>query len=218
MTESKGMPVEGLLVRTGIQPDHWGSRLSNFTDRYPSGFYKELTALAEKIVKGTLEQKYVFLTGKAGSGKTHFLVGCFRARVLADEGVMGADHALYLPFSGLINEIISGFPETHSSRVGLAQYLTVKYLFLDDISRGEKVINPDKMESQILHDILLDRYEVNRHLICSSNFDPRTLRRLIKTIWGEYALSRVDASSVFVEFPDKDLRQKNSKHIGEVSK
>jgi DNA replication protein DnaC len=174
--------------------------------------YKELTALAEQIIKGTMEKRYVFLTGAPGSGKSHFLVGCFRSRVLADEGVMGAEHSLYIPFNTMVTEIISGFAESHSTRMGLAQYLPVKYLFVDDISRGERTINPDKMEGQMFRDLLLDRWENNRHLICTSNYDPVTLRRMLRTVFGEYVLSRVEGSSMFVKFPDEDFRKvKNDK-------
>lgn len=206
------------MIRTGVQQDHWDSALQNFENRYSDAFYKQLEELAEKIVKGTLEQRYVFLTGKPGSGKTHLLVGLFRAKAYADEGVLGAGHSLYLPFTVLVNEIISGFSETHSARMGLAQYLPVKYLFVDDISRGERVVNPDKMESQLLHDLLLDRFENHKYLICSSNFTPKKLRRMIGTVWGEYTLSRVNANSVFVEFPEKDFREPKSEYIGEAGK
>lgn len=205
------MNFKCMQILTGIQPDHRNSTLHNFENRYSPALYKELTELAKQIIEGTLDKRYVFLTGSPGSGKSHFLVGCFRSRVLADDGVMGAEHALYIPFNTMVTEIISGFAESHSTRMGLAQYLPVKYLFVDDISRGERTINPDKMEGQMFRDLLLDRWENSRHLICTSNYDPVTLRRMLRTTFGEYVLSRVEGSSIFVSFPEKDWRKEKAK-------
>jgi DNA replication protein DnaC len=202
------MDREGLKLIVGIQPDHHQSLLSTFENRYTPELYKQLTEIADQIIGDKLEKRFVFLLGTPGSGKTHYMVGCFRSKVLADGGVIGAQHSLYMPFSLMVSEIIAGFSETHSTRMGLAQYLPVKYLFLDDISRGERVINPEKMEGQIFRDVLLDRWENCKHLICTSNYDKATLRRMIKTVFGEYVLSRVEGSSMFIQFPEKDFRKK----------
>lgn len=203
----KNLPWLPILV--GIQPDHWKSSLQNFEDRYPDGFYKKLEKLAKDIVEDTLTQRYVFLTGAPGSGKTHYMVGLFRARAAVDSGVLGAEHALYMPFNTLVTEIIEGFSETHSTRVGLQKYLPIKYFFVDDISRGEKVINPDKLEGQLFKELLLDRFENARHLVATSNYNKTELLRMTRAVFGEYVSSRVAASSLFLEFPDKDFRKAN---------
>jgi len=138
---------------------------------------------------------------------SHALVGMFRARAFIDDGLIGGDHGLYIPFANLTTEIISTFSDGGSMRISLAKYLSVQYLFLDDISRGEKITDPSRMESQMLRDILLDRWENNRHLICTCNYDPAGLQRMIKNVFGEYVHSRVMGSSLFIEFPDKDFRK-----------
>jgi DNA replication protein DnaC len=201
----------GLLVLTGIQNDHYKSLLDNFTDRYEGTFYKELMDLADIVINDKLDKRFVFLTGNPGSGKSHFLVGLFRSKVMHDQGVMGTDHSLYLPFSTLITEIISSFSDTPSTRTSLAKYLQVKYLFIDDISRGERVINPDKIEAQVFHDILLDRYEREKFLICTSNYTKVEMLRMLKSIFGDYTHSRVISSSIFMEFPNGDFRRTEKK-------
>jgi DNA replication protein DnaC len=199
--------LPGLRIITGIQPDHYQSLLENFDQRYDESFYQELTKVAQDIIEDKLDKRFVFLTGPPGSGKTHFLVGLFRSKVMQDKGVMGAEHSIYLPFSNMITEIISGLVDTHSTRVGLARYLTAKCLFIDDISRGERVIDPDKIEGQCFRDILLDRFENKRMLICTSNYTKQELLRMTKSVFGDYVASRVESSSVFLQFKSKDWRK-----------
>lgn len=201
------MDFDCLLVLNGVQPDHHSSQLKNFEDRYEPGLYKYLAEVAALVINDKLDKRFIFLMGHPGSGKTHFLVGLFRAKVLSASGVMGTDHALYLPFSRMITEMISGFQDTPSTRMALAKYLPVKYLFIDDISQGERVINPDKMEGQVFRDLLLDRFENEKHLICTSNYTKLELCRMIKSVFGEYMLSRVESSSLFIQFPNTDFRK-----------
>ena len=203
------MNIKSLKVLSNIQRDHWESTLETFENRYEDGLYKQLTEVAKAIIADTLGRQFVFLTGAPGSGKTHMLVGLFRAKVLADEGVMGTEHSLYMPFANMITEIIEGLQETHSTRMGLAKYLPVRYLFIDDISRGERVINPEKIEGQVFREVLLDRFENRKYVVCTSNYTPVELRRMIKAVFGSYVLSRVESSSIFIEFPNKDFRKKD---------
>ncbi len=200
------MDGHSLSINAGIQPDHKNSSLLNFENRYPGNFFDGIRDLAEKVTTGGLPT-YTFLCGKPGGGKTHLLVGLYRARAFVDDGLIGGDYGLYIPFANLTTEIISTFSDGGSMRISLAKYLPVQYLFLDDISRGEKITDPSRMESQMLRDILLDRWENNRHLICTCNYDPAGLQRMIKNVFGEYVHSRVMGSSLFIEFPDKDFRK-----------
>ena len=197
----------GLLVLTGIQKDHARSLLGNFDDRYAPEFYKTLMDLVALVIEDKFEKKFLFLTGNPGSGKTHFLVGLFRSKVMSDQGVMGADHSLYLPFATMITEIISSFKDTPSTRTSLAKYLGVKWLFIDDISRGERTIDPDRIEGQCFRDILLDRFENNKFLVCTSNYSKKELLRMISGVFGAYVHSRVVSASVFIEFNTKDFRR-----------
>ena len=206
MKDHKSIPI-----LAGVQRDHCNSSFETFSDRYDKGFYKELMDLADQVLSGKCDKRYIFLLGHAGSGKTHYEVSLFRAKAMADEGVIGAQHALYMPFGALTQEIIASFPDSHSTRIGLAPYLTADWLFLDDVSRGEKIIDANKLEGQILREVLLSRWEDCRHLVATANYDAVTLRRIIKTTYSEYVLSRVMGSSIWIEFPDVDFRQKDWK-------
>lgn len=197
----------GMHILAGIQADHRESLLENFDNRYEGKFYEELQKLAGQVINDEFEKRFIFLTGNPGSGKTHFLVGLFRSKAMQDQGVIGAAHALYLPFNVLITEIISSFKEVSSTRVALSKYLSVKYFFIDDISRGERTIDPEKIEGQVFRDILLDRYENKKHLICTSNYTKQELLRMLKGVFGDYVLSRVESSSVFIQFNTKDFRK-----------
>ena len=201
MKDHKSIPV-----LAGVQKDHYNSQMCNFENRYEKTFYKELMDLADQVISGKCEKRYIFLLGTPGSGKTHFLTSLFRSKVQADDGVIGAQHALYMCFGNLVQEIIAGFSDSHSTRIGLAPYLTADWLFLDDISRGEKIIDANKIEGQILREVLLSRWEDCRHLVATANYDAITLRRLLNTVYGSYVLSRVMGSSIFIEFPKADWR------------
>jgi len=196
-----------LLVITGIQPDHFRSTFSNFEDRYTKGFYKTLMQIKEDVLAEKLRKNFVFLCGSSGCGKTHFLVSLFRAKVAVDKGVMGADRALYIQFPLLVQEIIAGFDKVKSTRIGLLKYLEAKWLFLDDLSKAERVVDEGRIEYQIFKDTLLDRFENRRYLLMSSNYTSIELRRLIKSVYGEYMFSRVDNNCLWVDFPKADFRK-----------
>jgi len=200
---------------TGIQQDHIHSTLANFNDVYGSSkVYKTIKEVAVQLYNSTLPYRFVFLTGQCGSGKTHALVGLYRLRAHADEGVLGAEAGLYTPFAMMIEDVIQAIGETHSTRLAVAKYYPVKYLFIDDISRGERVINPERIEGQVFRDVLLDRWENCKHLICTSNYTPADLQRMIKNVFGDYVLSRVLGSCKFVEFPKGlDMRREGSSKV-----
>lgn len=202
--------MHSLKVMAGVQPDHADSDLNNFEDRYSKQGNKKLhgqiMSLAKDIASGTLLQRFVFLLGRPGVGKTAALVGLFRARAYVDEGIMGANFSFYTQFTQMIKEMIAGFADHIPTRTALDKYLQIKYFFLDDISKGEKVLDPDKMENQVLRDILLDRWENKRYLICTANYRKENIIRVLRSSFGEYTLSRVMGSSLFLEFPEIDFR------------
>jgi len=204
----KKLNYEGIPILTGVQPDHHRSFLTNFENRYDGNLIEKLDCIAGDIINDTLDSRYIFLCGTPGSGKTHFLVGLFRAKALKDDGVIGTECSLYIQFPSLITEIIEGFRETPSTRLGLAKYLTIKYLFIDDISKGERVLDKDKMESQVFRDMLLDRFENKKYLIATSNYSSTELKRMIRSVFGDYVISRVASSGIFIDFPKTDFRKK----------
>ena len=207
----KVLNYDSVPILTGVQPDHYNSHLNNFEDRYDGKLFEKLDYVCSSLLDDKLEQRFIFLCGTPGCGKTHFLVGLFRARAFKDGGLLGTEHSLYIQFPNLITEIIEGFSQSHSTRVGLLPYLTPKYLFVDDISKSEKMIDPNKMEYQIFKDILLDRFENKRLLVCTSNFTSIELKRMIKGTFGEYVLSRVESAGFFLDFPRIDFRREKSK-------
>lgn len=207
MERGEGMNFESVPVLTGVQPDHYDSHLHNFEARYDEKLFQKLLTAADQIINDKFEQRYLFLCGSPGSGKTHFLVGLFRARVAKDKGVMGSNFAVYIQFLSLITEIIEGFQQTHSTRIGLLPYLTPRFLFMDDISKSEKIVDPVKMEFQVLKDILLDRFENKRVLVSTTNFSSSELKRMIRSAFGEYVASRIESTGDFIDFPKQDFRR-----------
>lgn len=205
------MEIQGLKILTGIQPDHYRSLLMSFENRYEGDTYDILTGIAKRVLEDTLDKRFIFLCGTPGCGKTHFLVGLFRARVLKDSGVMGGEYSLYIQFPALITEIIDSFSDTPSTRVSLIKYFAIKYLFIDDISKGERVLDSEKIEGQVFREILLDRYESNKFLVATSNYTATEMKRMVRSVHGDYVLSRLESSSIFVEFPKGDFRRSEIK-------
>jgi DNA replication protein DnaC len=205
--EKKFLNYESVEVLTGIQPDHHRSHLNNFEDRYEGKLFGILDAIASDVIEGKIAKRFIMLCGTPGCGKTHFLVGLFRAKVCKDTGLMGAEHSTYIQFPTLITDIIEGFSYSHSTRVGLMPYLAPKYLFIDDVSKGERVLDKDKMESQVFREILIDRFENKKVLIATSNYSASELKRMVLGTFGDYVLSRLDSSGLFVEFPKLDFRK-----------
>lgn len=208
----KSLPM--LPIMAGVQEDHADSSLALIEDKYsPSDTYQEIKIVADDLLNNRLQERFVFLNGKPGVGKTLALVGLFRLQAYVDRGVLGSGAGYYATFAGMTEDIIGSFTFTHSTRIAVAHYFPIKFLFLDDISRGEKkLIDLEKIEGQIFKEIILNRWEEKKHLICTSNYDSPTLQRMIKNVFGSYVHSRVLGSSKFIDFPDiGDQRRRKEK-------
>jgi DNA replication protein DnaC len=204
--------IPSLAVMSGVQTDHAHSDLNNFEDRYAAHkspkLHGQIIQLAKDLAAGTLDYRYVFLLGASGHGKTHALVGLYRARAYADNGIVGAGYSFYTQFTSLITDIIGGFSDSIALRPAMAKYFAVKYMFIDDVTKlGAKLLKEEKIENQVFREIMHERWESKRTLFCTANFN--TKEKLISAIngaFGEYTLSRIKAGSLFLEFPGTDWR------------
>ncbi len=201
------------MVNSGVQPDHYMSDFSTFNDVYEGHpVYEQLTNLAFDFLDGTINARYIFLIGNPGCGKSMFLVCLFRAMVKRMGGLMGAGGVFYYQFARLINEIIEDLEQTKSTRKSLMRkILPIKYLFVDDFSTHSQIHDPNKMENIVFREILFDRYEHNKCLIATCNFTKSQLKQMVKNTYGDYMVSRIFSSAIFIEFPKVDIRQQKIK-------
>jgi len=61
MTENRKLDYEGLPILTGVQPDHHGSYLNNFEDRYGGNLFEKLDCIAGDIINDIFNKRYVAL-------------------------------------------------------------------------------------------------------------------------------------------------------------
>ena len=204
--------IETSNTISGIPPYHYDSHLHNFENRYKhkdtSGlFFKSLYDLTVKILDFKSTSNYVFLCGSPGCGKTHYMVGLYRALV-AKLGYSQGEGTLFTTFSGLSAEIISLFKEDMPLRVGIQGYVQSKWLFLDDFTASERVLKENSLEFNMLRDILLDRYEKGYMAILSCNMRSVELMQEVDKLFGAYVTSRVSSNSDILQFPALDFREK----------
>lgn len=194
-------------VLTGIQQDHWKSSFANYDiSKYDVALQSKLRIITQQLFAETLPSRFILLTGAAGSGKSHCLVSLFRMMVAKNHGVFGADAALYLQFPKLIQEIIEGFKDKVNTRTALQTYFDARYLFIDDFSKSERVMDPTKIEGQVLYELLMDRFESAKTLIATTNYKYDDFCRMLKSVYGGHVESRVRSSCHVVEFPNMDIR------------
>jgi len=199
--------IESSQLITGIPIVHYDSYLNNFEDRYGGKFYTKLLSITDKILSLDISKtpKYVFLCGMAGSGKSHFMVGLYRA-LIYKLGYLQGEGALFTTFASLSEEIIGMFKLDIPLRVSLKGFTQSKWLFLDDFTSSERVLKPDSLEYNMFRDILIDRYEKQNILITSSNIKSLDLLAEMDKLFGGYITSRLNDSEV-ISFPDKDFRR-----------
>lgn len=196
---------------TGIPKVHQANSLANFDNYYTKSFYEDLEKVALQIVEGKFKHNYLILCGSPGSGKSHYLVGLYKALV-GKLGYIHGDGALFISFGEMMSEMIVRFGDTaHSTRELLIEYWSSKYLFLDDITSTERVFKSDSMENTIFRDTLIERWDANKVLLFTSNFSREDLIKFITTSYGQYVASRVVSSAYIVEFPKKDFRFERNK-------
>lgn len=193
----------------GIPAVHYGSHLHNFKNQYPDKtFYDNLVKLTGEYLSLDYKQmpRYVFLCGSPGSGKSHYLVGLYRA-MIQKIGYLGGDGATFSTYPDLATEMISLFKDKIPLRIGMSAYLQSKWLFLDDCTSSERILKEDSLEHNMLRDILVDRYDRQFCLLISSNLMAEDLMAELNRMFGGYIMSRM-ADSRIIEFPRVDFRKK----------
>jgi DNA replication protein DnaC len=198
----------------GIPKAHYNNSLENFENYYTKEFYEDLEKIALQVIEEKFKHNYLILCGSPGSGKTHFLVGVYKA-ITGKLGYLHGDGALFICFGDMMREIIERFgKEAHSMRELIVEYWSAHYLFLDDITSTERVFKQDSMEFQCFRDTLINRWDENKILLFTSNFNHEDLIKFVTTSYGTYVASRVVSSAKIIEFPRKDFRfEKNRKNV-----
>lgn len=203
--------IETSFVNSGIPTYHTDSFLSNFEHKYKTvdkndKFYSSLIELSDKVLNDDKQlSKYIFLCGTPGSGKTHFMVGLYRALV-HKLGYIQGDGTLFVTFANLAQEIISLFKDNIPLRTSISGYTQSKWLFIDDFTSSERMLKEDSLEFNIFRDILIDRYEKGYYIVASSNFSSVDLLGQLDRLFGAYITSRLSDSKI-IQFPNIDLRR-----------
>lgn len=195
----------------GIPAPHYGSYLGNFNNSYPqryTEFYSSLEKLTAIFLEAEVAKcpRYIFFCGTPGSGKTHFMVGLYRAMV-EKLGYSQGDGAFFMPFVSLAFEIINTFQQHLPIRSSMVGFTQARWLFLDDFTASERVFKEGSLEFICFRDILLDRYEKSHTLITSSNLNAEDLVPELDRMYGGYITSRL-SESLIIQFPPVDLRKK----------
>ena len=194
-----------------ISRQHWGSHLYNFEnryDRYDAKLFAKLELIVDKLLSFDPEvcPRYVFLCGVPGNGKTHFMVGLYRALV-KKKGYAGGNGATFIEFRELIADMIQGFDSKIPIRTALSAWTKPRVLLIDDITSGERLLKEGSMEQTVLRDIFIERYETKGTLVVSTNMLWPELNQFISTNLGEYVSSRT-TDSIVAQFPKIDFRRR----------
>ena len=201
--------IETSHFQAGIPITHKDSHLYNFEDQYGKfgvAFWPTLIKTAKQLLEDPKNfPKFVFLCGQPGNGKTHYLVGLYRALVRL-LGYAQGDGAAFYTFAALNQEIIAGFKENVPIRTAMSNYTQARFLFLDDFTATERILKANSMEQTILRDIILDRYDKGYHLITTANFSSIELLPEMDRMFGNYITSRLHQSKI-IQFPSMDFRK-----------
>ena len=201
--------IESSYFLSGIPTIHKDSHLKNFENKYAKSnaiFWNTLIKLATTLLEDPKSfPKFVFLCGHPGNGKTHFLVGLYRALIHV-LGYSGGDGASFFTFASLNAEIIAGFADNVPIRTAMSNYTQSKWLFIDDFTASERILKANSMEQTILRDIILDRFDKGYHMITTCNFSSLDLIHQMDGLFGNYVVSRINSSNKIVQFPQGDFR------------
>lgn len=208
MKTSNFSKIESSPTVFGIPVCHYKSHLSSFEDKYSDKFiFEKLEQVVEVVLSADIANcpRYIVLCGSPGSGKTHFMVGLYRALV-QKLGFLQGEGAFFTTFTYLAEEIISLFSQSIPLRTSLATYEQAKWLFVDDFTATERIFKQDSLEFNIFRDILIDRHETNSTLITSCNLSAIDFLSEMDRLFGNYITSRLNGGKI-VQFPNVDFRK-----------
>ena len=208
----KGIPSS--LFTFEVPKIHHDSHLHNFKDMYREDnpeFWKDLDSLSKNLLSMGAKKvpKFIFLCGCPGSGKTHIVVGLYRAMV-EKIGFAHGGGALFVTFPDMVADIISGFADDIPTRDALAEYTKNRWLFIDDFTASEKVFKQDSLEYQLFRDIILNRWDSDSVLVTSTNLVDPVLMKKLEEVFGDHLVSRLSDNTTLV-FPYEDIRKEKSK-------
>lgn len=201
--------IETSYILSGIPAIHKDSHLLNFENKYTAkydSFWHSLVQTANQLLKDPAKfPQFVFLCGQPGNGKTHYLIGLYRALV-HQMGYSLGDGASFYTFASLAQEIIDGFRDNIPIRTAMVSYTQAKYMFIDDFTATTRYTKVDSLEHTVFKDIILDRYDKGYHLIASSNLNSIDILPDFTKYFGEHIASRVAGARV-LQFPPLDFRK-----------
>jgi DNA replication protein DnaC len=205
--------INSSLWDSNIPKAHDQSHLYNFKNPYTKvedKFWVTLRETTETLLSMDIKKcpRYIFLCGRAGSGKSHYEVGLYRAMLdklkLADGG--GVSFEAFSVAIHRILETFSGAPLYEWDMRTPEFYKKQNWLFLDDFTASEKVTDRNSYDYKFFREILLDRWNSERTLITSTNIEGEILLKSLTKLFDDYVVSRL-SDSVIIQFPDQDLRQ-----------
>jgi len=109
MTKNIFKHIQSSSIISGLPAYHHSSDLHNFGDKYShrdKKFYESLKVVVDSLldIENQNASRYIFLCGIPGCGKTHFMVGLYKALV-AKLGYIQGDGAFFTTFANLSQEI-----------------------------------------------------------------------------------------------------------------
>lgn len=202
--------IPSSIITQGIPAVHHGSHLSNFKDVYEKEnkeFWNNLRELAEKLLTLNVNQcpRFVFLCGHAGSGKSHYEVGLYRAMKCLNER-----RVVFETFSVAIKRMLETFADPQAladcDQRTPQYYEKFNFLFFDDFTASEKVFNKSSYLNEFLSGIICDRWDFGKTLITTTNLESSVLFSTMATSFGSHIVSRLKSDSEIIQFPDQDMR------------
>ena len=142
--------------RMNVPKLYQNKRLSNF-----AGFEIEKSECVESIVSG----KSVYLSGHAGTGKTHLAVGLIIEWLKKNAPQNSAQYPLFLPAVEFFLELKGTFNGTGSEKEVLDKYSRTPLLCIDDIG-AEKISDWSR---QMFYTLIDRRYRDEKQTIITSN-------------------------------------------------
>lgn len=125
-------------------------------------------------------QKGLYLFGGAGTGKT------FLASLIAREFILNFNRVVFGDFPSLLGDLKATF-DTGGTEDLLNRYIDCDLLVLDDIG-AEQITD---WSAGILYRLVNERYNADKPIIATSNYDLKRLERRLKTNNDDFTSTRI---------------------------
>ncbi|MBC7531108.1 MAG: ATP-binding protein [Oligoflexus sp.] len=163
--------VASLINAACLPARYCTAKLDSFTNF--SGNGKEVTRnLSTWIREFDIDNpKGLILGGPVGVGKTYLLAAI--AKNFANKGIS----VRFVDFFLLLQELKTGYAQDKNDSRVLNEAIAVDVLFIDELGKGR---NSD-WELSILDQLVMGRYNQNKVMICSTNYDFKPSERVNMT-------------------------------------